>query len=294
MRRVLLTGASTPFGLRVAARLESRDDVEAVVGVDGQGRSLLQLIDDASVDTIVHAGMCPSRSGVASRDAADVISTQQLTAAISGREASVRVVVAVSSTEVFTARSSAPLWRREDEALQPRPGSPAASVLEAEGYLRDLAEHQPHISVAILRLADLVGAGISSPVATLWTAPLIPFVAGYDPAIQVLHIDDAIGAVEHAVARQLAGTFNVAGSDVVSWLHAARLIGRPAVPAPIVPDVLAIALARIRAPHVPASLADVVRFGRCADTTELAARGFRPQHTTESCIRAAECPVQRR
>ncbi len=300
MRRVLVTGASTPLGRRITARLGRRDSVDAVVGVDvrgglvghssngfhGHGQSLTQLIDDTMVDTIVHAGMCPSRSGVATREAPDVISTQQLTAAISARHSPVRVVVAVSSTEVYPARSSTPQWRREDEPLRPRRDSAAALVVEAEDYLLDVAEHQPHINVAILRLADLAGTGISSPLASLWQRQLVPFVAGYDPPVQVLHVDDAMAAIDHAAARELVGTLNVAASGVVTWRSTARLIGRPAVPALIVPDGFAGALVELGAPVVPESLAGVIRFGRCVDTTALAQTGFSPRHTTEACIRA--------
>ena len=282
MRRVLVTGASSALGRRVSARLMSREDVETVIGVDAPGGmlergggSLSELIDDRLVDTVIHAGMCPGRNGAGRAGAPDVIATQRLTAAMSGRRGSVRAVVAVSSTEVYPARSSAPLWRREDEALQPRDGSDAALILEAEAYLRDLAERQPHISVAILRLADLVGPAISSPLAQLWQGPLLPFVAGYDPSIQVVHVDDATSAIEHAAAHELAGTFNVAGTGVVRWRRVARVLGRPAVPAPVVPDAMAPALARSRAPHVPLGLADVLRFGRCADTTPPGGDGVR-------------------
>lgn len=289
MRRVLVIGASTPLGRRIVTRLTRRTDVEELVGVDVHrgppDRPLIEVIDDAEVDTVIHASMCPSRSGAPSRRAVDVISTQQLTAAVSGRGRPVRVVAAVSSTEVYGAASSSSLWRREDELLEPEPGSDAAPVVEAERYLRDLAERQPHISVAILRCADLVGTGISGPLATLLHGPLVPFVPGYDPPIQLLHVDDAVSAVEHAVSRELAGTINVAGGGFVRWRQAAELIGRPAVPAVVVPTPIATAMAAMRVPHVPSGLADVLRFGRCVDTTTLVTSGFVPERTTESCVR---------
>ena len=202
----------------------------------------------------MHAGMCPTRAGAATRAIPDVITTQQLTAAVSGRESPVRVVVAVSSTEAYTPRGASPLWRREDEEL-PAAGPVAGTILEAERYLRDLADGQPHISVAVLRLADLAGPATWSPLTSLWRRPIVPYVAGYDPPIQVLHIDDAAAAVEHAVADELAGTMNVAGPGVVPWRTTAPLVGRAAVPAPIVPDAAAAVLAALGVPHVPASLA---------------------------------------
>lgn len=302
MRRVLVTGASTPLGRAVSVRLRVRREVGEVVTVDVRGgvvdgvgggswqtrgtghRSLREVIDDAAADTVVHVGMCPSRSGAASREVADVISTQQLTAAISGRASTVRVVVAVSSTEVYVPLSSAPLWRSEDEPLHPRPDSDAGLVLEAERYLRDLAESQPHISVAILRLSDLAGSAISGELVSLWRRPFVPYVIGYDPSIQVLHVDDAADAVVHAATRELAGTMNVAGAGAVTWRRTARLLGRPAVPAPIVPDSCAGMLTALGVPHVPGRLAAALRFGRCADTSALEASGFEPRFPTASCV----------
>ena len=240
MRRVLVTGASTPLGRAVAVRLERRREVNEVITVDvrdgvvdGVGGpssssrrphrpSLRELIDDVGVDTVVHAAMCPRRVGAAVREVADVISTQQLTAAISGRGTTVRAVVAVSSTEAYAPCSSSPLWRLEDERLQPRPDSDAGLVLEAERYLRDLAERQAHITVAILRLADLTGPAITGELASLWRGPFVPYVAGYDPAIQMLHLDDAADAIVHTASRELAGTMNVAGPGAVTWRSTAR------------------------------------------------------------------------
>ena len=213
-----------------------------------------------------------------------MISTMQLTAAISGRETTVRAVVAASSTELYAPSSASPLWRREDERLQPRPDSDAGLVLEAERYLCDLAERQPHISVAILRLADLTGPAITGGLVSLWRSPFVPYVVGYDPSIQVLHVDDAADAIVHTATHELAGTMNVAGSGVVTWRSTARLVRRSTVPAPIVPDGWSGVLSALSVPHVPGRLADLLRFGRCVDTSASRDVGFEPQHTTALCV----------
>jgi len=305
MRRVLVTGASTPLGRGVVDRLGGRVDVETVVGVDrhggvlratgtsgrppaeaGRTPTLGELVDSLGVDTIVHAEMCPSRSGAPTTDQPDVISTLQVAAAASGRPGPVRTLVAVSSTEVYPASARAPTWRREDEGLRPLAESAAALALEAEDLLRDVAQQQPHISVGILRLADLAGPAVVSGLSSLLGGVAVPLVPGYDPPVQFLHPDDAVRAIEHAVALELAGTFNVAGDGVVRWRDAARMTGRPTMPiiAPFEP--LNAVLRTFRVPTVPNALIDVLRFGRCADAGALASTGFSPQHSTEECVRA--------
>ena len=287
MRNVLVTGTSTRLRRAVEARLQRRPDVRAVLTTDRTGVALATLIDDAEIDTVIHAGMCPSRSGTATTRSPDLIATQQLTAAISGRDTPVRVVVAVSSTEAYDASSWSPRWRRELETLAARPDTDAALVLEGEQYLRALADAQPHISVAILRLADLTGPGTSGPLTTLWQQPVVPYLAGYDPPVQALHLDDAVTAIDHVAALELAGTFNIAPCDALTWRQTARLIGRPAVPAAIVPDDWSRTLGRLRVPCVPRQLADVLRFGRCVDTSLATAGGIEPRHSTAAAVRAA-------
>ncbi len=305
MRRVLVTGASTPLGRGVVARLGGRVDVETVVGVDRHGAvlrstsssgpliadagsppSLGDLVDALALDTIIHVDMCPSRSGVPITDHADVISTVHVAAAASGRPGPVRTVVAVSSTEVYPASARAPTWRREDELLQPPAESAAGLALEAEDLLRDVAQHQPHISIGILRLADLAGPGVSSGLTSLLRGVAVPLVPGYDPLVQFLHPDDAVRAIEHAMTLELAGTFNVAGDGVVRWRRAARMMGRRTMPVLARAQPLATVLRAFKVPTVPTGLIDVLRFGRCADTSALASAGFGARHATEDCIRA--------
>jgi UDP-glucose 4-epimerase len=296
-RRVLVTGASTPLARGVLTRLAGRTVVHSVVGVEARGagprrgggpdtRRLSELVEAGSIDTVVHVAMCPSRSGAPGGDPPDAISTLDVAAAASSRPGSIRTLVAVSSTEVYPATARAPTWRREDESLRTGDRSTADLVLEAEDQLREVARHQPHISVAILRLADVAGPTIGSGLTALLSGVVVPVVPGYDPPVQLLHADDAVRAIEHAVALELAGTFNVASDGIVRWRQAARMIGRRTVPLlPTLEPVSAI-LRILDVPPVPAELIDVLRFGRCAETAAIAATGFMPEHSTEDCLRA--------
>ncbi len=306
-RRVLVTGASTPLGRAVVVRLTRRTDVAAVVGVDevaavrrptgatgqlaadgGRATSVADLVDAEAIDTIVHVGMCRSRSGAHPGEDADVISTVQVAAAASARPGPVRTLIAVSSTEVYPASARAATWRREDEPLHASADGTATLVLEAEQLLRDVAEREPHISVGILRLADLVGPGVSSGLTSLLRGAAVPRVPGYDPPVQFLHVDDAAAAIEHAVALELPGTFNVAGGGVVRWGRAARLAGRRTMPILAHFAPTAALLRTFAVPTVPTALVDVLRFGRCVDTGALSGTGFTPDHSTVACVAAID------
>jgi hypothetical protein len=45
-------------------------------------------------------------------------------------------------------------------------------------------------------------------------------------------------------------------------------------------------MAALGLPSVPASVADVLRFGRCVDTAAIAASGFEPERSTDCCVRS--------
>ena len=104
--------------------------------------------------------------------------------------------------------------------------------------------------------------------------------------MQFLHPADAARAIEHAVTLELAGTFNVIGDGTVRWRRAARMAGRPTMPAIVRFGPIAPVLRALGAPTVPTGLIDVLRFGRCTDTSALGGSGFSATHTTADCIRA--------
>ena len=61
---------------------------------------------------------------------------------------------------------------------------------------------------------------------------MIPTVLGFDARLQFLHEDDLLGVLQHAVATDAPGTFNVAGDGVIMLSQALRRLQRPSVPLP--------------------------------------------------------------
>ena len=300
-----VSGVTTPLGALVAQKLAGAEDVEVVIGLDGGGgdggrepagipvervdsnfRALTDFLGDHRIDSVVHAGMADSRSGAArTPHRANVIDTMQLAAAVSARTSPVRTLVAASTTDVYPSSSHSSLLHPESEELHPIPDSPAASALEAEGYVRELAVDSPHIAVSVLRLADLVGAGTTSPLAGLLGLPLVPVVAGFDPQVQFLHGGDAAAALAHACLHRLAGTFNVAGEGSLRWSEAVRLSGRTvALVPPLAVGRLEPVMTRLRLPVTPAAMLDVLRYGRCVATEEIRDTGFTAGHSTRTCV----------
>jgi UDP-glucose 4-epimerase len=243
-------------------------------------RVLVDYFVKEGIDTVVDCGLVADRAGDQSRPSgADVISAMYIGAAISDERSSVRSWILVSSSAFYPVESYMPLMHREDRSVLPGQSDRAASIAEAEDYARSLAKRLPHVNVAILRLQELIGRDVFGPLSTLLARPLVPNVVGFDPAVQFLHVDDAIDAIAWATEVELSGLYNVASDGLVRWSEAIRATGHfslPVLPWSLPP--LDFALERLGLPFVPAALLDVLRFGHAIDTSKLAAAGWSAQH----------------
>ena len=62
----------------------------------------------------------------------------------------------------------------ESEAWKPGHGTLSGSLIEAEGYVRDLATTNPNLSASIMRLANLACRGADDPLPALLASPIVP------------------------------------------------------------------------------------------------------------------------
>lgn len=318
-RRVLVTGASRYLGLRAAARLAGDERVEALFGVDltepvssvpgmefvrADIRSPLvaRLLEATEVDTIVHTNVS-STTGVGRREMkeSNVIGTMQLLAAAQRAERVERVVVK-SSTAVYGSAPGDPSILTEDHAARhARLSGYAKDCVDAETYARDLARRRPDVAVTVLRTGSVVGPTVRTSMTQYLQLPVIPMALGYDPRIQLLHEDDAAGALHAAATSDCRGVFNVSGDGVVYLSQATRMLGR--VPLPLARPAGEAAAQLVRALRIvdfPLDQLNVIVHGQVVDTRRArAAFGFAPAYSTAETIedfrdRRAEEPAPER
>jgi UDP-glucose 4-epimerase len=285
MSSTLVTGSGDPLGATLVARLRCHPDVAIVeTGSDVESYdNIAELLMEHRVSTVIHTGMV----GWSSTVDVDVIGTMHLAAAAAQPGSTVRTVTAASSVLVYPASSAAPRQHREHDPVEPARGGIAARLVQAEHYMRALAEDNPHISVAILRLADLAGVPPQGQLARLLSRRIVPSIAGFDPPVQLLDLDDAAGALQHAAELALAGTYNATADGALPWSSAVRVAGKRIAPVVGPPAWIAAAAPRLGFPELGRDVVDTLRFGRLVDAALLAATGFRPAHTTAEC--AARC-----
>jgi UDP-glucose 4-epimerase len=243
-----------------------------------RGGALEALLRELSPTVVVHLDQPGEESP---GDRAGQLQTIDLLGACAA--AGVGRVVLRSSTLVYGASAESPALLRESAPLRAEqmPGL-QRDYVAIEQAAQLAAQRAPTMGVALLRCAPLVGGGVHSPIARYLRQPRPLTLRGFDPRLQLLHVDDAVVAFALAALGAARGPFNLAAADVISLGRAIRLAGRQ--PLPLGP--LAFSGARLTQPltgPIRASLPfdpAFLQYACVADTAR--ARdllGWAPQHT---------------
>jgi UDP-glucose 4-epimerase len=303
-KRVLITGLATFWGGRVAQALEADPSVEVIVGLDrfeptvqlerteyvrsDESYSILaRIVKAARIDTIVHTFLAVDSTMMASRTIHEinVIGTMNLFAAASAPGSTVRNVVVKSSTLVYGASPKDPVWFSEETRRTEAPRSMVErSLLEVEGYVRDFAVDNPHVTVAMLRFSNVLGPDITTPLQKALELPIVPCMFGFDPRFQFVHEDDVVRAILFVLEHQVQGIYNVAGDGLLPWSEVAAICGRRTVALPPIGTSLLTAPLRRLGVDLPPELLDLLRHGRGVDNRRLKRTGFDYRYTSAGTV----------
>jgi UDP-glucose 4-epimerase len=86
------------------------------------------------------------------------------------------------------------------------------------------------MSQTILRFANIIGPEADTPLARFLQEPWTPVLLGFDPMMQVIHEEDVVDALVHAVIHDLPGVFNVAAEGVMPLSRLMALAGKFPIP----------------------------------------------------------------
>ncbi len=309
-RRVLITGVAGPLGAPLAARLAADPAVERVVGVDTRplDAALAERIDliasdlrdadlvtrlaGAEADVVVHNDVLqlpePGRPSSTLHDL-NVIGTLQLLTAC-GAMPALRALVVRGSAAIYGAEAAAPAFWAEDDSRFSRRTRFQRDVGELEEIVDGFARRHPGVACTVLRMQPIVARGADTAVGRWLDSPVaVPTVLGFDPRVQLLDADDAVGALHRAALAPVAGPVNV-GADVVTLgrlLHAAGLRALP-VAGPLWGTVTGAARRAARRPPLAPEVERWLRHGRAVDTRRMRDElGFSPARSTVEAVRAA-------
>jgi UDP-glucose 4-epimerase len=303
-RRVLVTGLHTFWGGRLAQALEKDPDVDVIVGLDtqeprvelerteyvkaDQSYSILNRIVQATqVDTILHTFLVVDSTRMSGRalHEINVIGTLNLLAAAGAAGSPVRQVIVKSSTLVYGSSWEDPVWFRE-EMSRTRSAKTRVerSLLEAESYLHDFAEDNPHVVVTLLRFSNVLGTDIITPISKALRLPAVPHILGFDPLMQFVEEDDVVRCLEFVMREQVPGIYNVAGDGRIPWSEVAAICNKRTWPLPpILTNLAAEPLSRLGV-ELPPEMLDLIRYGRGVDNRRLKRAGFQYRYTSAGAV----------
>jgi UDP-glucose 4-epimerase len=242
-----------------------------------------KIISSYRVEAVVHLAVSGDRRGRgADRSAVkeqNVIGTMQLLAACQ-QAPDLRKIVVRSSTAAYGASFRDPAVFTEDTEPQETPrGGFARDVLDIEGYVRGFRRRRPDVAATVLRFAPFIGRLANTSLTRYFALPLVPTVLGRDPRLQFIHVDDALEILHRSVTEAHPGTFNVAGTGVITLSQAVRRAGRVAVPV-VEPGLSAVAGLTRGALDLTLDQLDLFVHGRVVDTARLVREfGFEPRST---------------
>ncbi|WP_326548204.1 SDR family oxidoreductase [Mycolicibacterium sp. ND9-15] len=303
---VLVTGACRFLGGYLTARLAQNPLINHVIAVDAitpskdllrrMGRAefvradirnpfIAKVIRNGDVDTVVHAAAAsytPRSGGRATLKELNVMGAIQLFAACQ-KAPSVQRVVLKSTSEVYGSSARDPVLFTEDSSARRPPGEGfARDSIDIEGYARGLGRRRPDIAVTILRLANMIGPAMDTALSRYLAGPVVPTVIGRDARLQLLHEQDALGALERATMAGKSGTYNVGASGILMMSQAIRRAGRIALPVPRSALWAVDSLMRAtRYTELDREQLDYLSYGRVMDTSRMRNDlGYNPKWTT--------------
>ncbi len=309
-KRILITGLSTYWGGRLAQALEGHPSVETIIGVDSEDPTrelartefvrvsnqhalIRRIVRAAEIDTVVDTRLVVDSPTTPPRLAHEnnVMGTLNILAACSGSDSPVRKLIVKTSTHYYGSHRDDPAFFTEEmrRAHPPATGI-ERDMVEAEGAVADFRDQNPDVTVTVLRCSNVLGPDLSTSHGRLFSLPAVPMMLGFDPRYQLIHVDDVVAALEHAVERDLPGIYNAAADGVLALSEVISLLGKR--PLPILPPVgtsLAVAPLRALGVRISPEMESQLRYGRGVDNRRLKSTGFRFSHTTrETVLKFAE------
>lgn len=290
-RRVVIIGVSGHWGAALARRLERDPEIDYIAGIDSEPPAedlertdfieadirspvLSRLLPGTKADTVVHCGILwypePGKPARALHDI-NVIGTLQLLAACERTETLKQVVVR-GSAAIYGCEGAAPFFFTENLAGRlPLRTRFQRDISELEEYFANFARRHPEITCCMLRYQPEIDPGLETPLSRYLALPVVPTQLGFDPRLQLLHTEDATGALVAAIRNPARGAVNVGPTGSVSLSRMLRLARRPTlpIPHPLFEPTLARLGERLGVGRLLGDGVRFLRYGRGVDNTRL-------------------------
>ena len=243
--KILVTGVGGYWGGRVAQKLveepefhvmglDTKAPKEPIPGLDFiqadiRNPLLVELFRSEQVETVCHLAFQESSRPTEAAFDYNVMGTMKVLGACAN--SSVSKIILKSSTAVYGAKASNPAYLSEEFPLSgSRDFGTVRDLMEIEAFCNGFRGQHPEIRLSILRFANIIGPQVVSPLTKYLREPISPSLLGFDPMMQLIHEDDVVNSVVHAVRNNVRGDFNIAAQGLMPLSKIVGLAGRMRLP----------------------------------------------------------------
>jgi len=305
VRKVVITGISGRLG-RIVARQLHHDVAWQIVGldrrpmpgrpkdiehhqVDLRSKKARDVFRAGDVDALIHLGvMHDPRARPAELYSWNITGTTKLLEYCQAYR--VPKVVLLSSANVYGPRPDNPQFLTEDAPLLAAQRFPQMrDLVEIDHLVSTFLWRAQAVETVILRPVHIVGPVHNAP-SNYLRIERPPILLGFDPMVQLIHVQDVAAAIALALAPGRRGIYNLVGPGEVPLSVVLEELGRQpyAIPHPFARPLLSLAF-RLGMSSYPVAELDFIRYVCMVDGRRASAElGFRPQFGLRDTIRAVE------
>lgn len=302
MSGVVITGISGNLGRTLARRLHT---LEPIIGIDrrpfaGRPKDMevhqLDLrkgkVEDVfrrgGIRAVIHMGiMHDPRMSEEEHHSFNVVGTTRILDFCA--RYGVKKVVVLSSANVYGPSPDNSNFLTEEAPLMAASRfSGVRDLIEVDMLANGFLWRHPEIQTVILRPVHIVGPAIRNAPSSYLRLERPWTVAGFDPMVQLIHVEDAARALIEALRPEARGVYNVVGPGEVPLSAVLRELGRTPIPIPhpLARPLLG-ALFRYRLLDFPPPELDHLQFLCAVDGSRWKRDvGWAPQYSMRETIRA--------
>ena len=299
---VVVTGISGNLGRTLAKLLHTR---ERIIGIDrrpfpGKPKDVemhqLDLRKKKAEDVfrrndvraVIHMGiMHDPRMNEEEHHSFNVVGTTRLLEYCA--KYGVKKVVVLSSANVYGPSPDNSNFLTEDAPLMAASRfSEVRDLIEVDMLAHGFFWRHPDSQTVILRPVHIVGPNIKNAPSNYLRLKYPWVLAGFDPIVQLIHVEDAARAMIEALRPEARGVYNVVGPGEVPLSAIARELGRSAIPVPhLIARPLLELLFKYHLASFPPPELDHIQFLCAVDGSRWAKDvGWKPRYSMRETIRS--------
>lgn len=299
---VVVTGISGNLGRAVAKLLHKK---ERIVGIDrrpfpGKPKDIeMHQLDlrkkkaedvfrKGNIKAVIHMGILHDpRMSAEEHHSFNVVGTTRVLEYCA--RYGVKKVVMLSSANVYGPSPDNSNFIAEDAPLMAASRFPGVrDLVEVDMLAHGFFWKHPDIQTVILRPVHIVGPTIKNAPSNFLRIPRPMTLAGFDPLVQLIHVEDTARALCEALRPEAKGVYNVTGPGEVPLSAVFRELGRSPfpVPHPLARPLLSF-MFKYRIAHYPPEELDHIQFLCMVDGSRWEKDvGWKPAHTMRDTIRS--------